>query len=149
MASSSHLPDRYFCVDVECVATGYRHDARAVALIAVVDKNEKVVLRKKVKPEGRIVSYLTPLTGVAQGDLDDGESLRDAIRGVKEVLGADVVLVGQGIDSDIKWLDLKEGIDFQKKVDLGKIFKAYNPKYGDYSYFSLRHEANTLLQPGS
>ena len=148
MASLSHLPDRYFCVDVECVATGYRHDARAVALIAVVDKNEKVVLRKKVKPESRVVSYLTPVTGVAQGDLDDSESLRDAVQGVKQILGPDVVLVGQGIDSDIKWLDLKEGIDFQKKVDLGEIFKAYNSKYDNYSYFSLRHEANTLLQPG-
>ena len=48
MANSSHLPDKYFCVDVECVATGYRHDERAVAVIAVVDKNEKVILRKEV-----------------------------------------------------------------------------------------------------
>ena len=50
---------------------------------------------------------------MAQGDIDDGESLRDAIQGVKEVLGSDVVLVRWGIDSDIKWLDLKKELTFR------------------------------------
>ena len=145
MASGSK---RYIAADVECVATGKRHDDRDVCLVAVVDANEKVILKRKVKPEKRIVSYLTPLTGVRQGDLDDGERLSDVIKEVKALLGPDVVLVGQGVKSDIKWLHLEEGKDYNSFVDLGQMFKAYNSRYGNYSFFSLSHEANTLIRPG-
>ena len=48
MASGSK---RYISLDVECVATGKRHDDRDVCLVAVVDANEKVILKRKVKPE--------------------------------------------------------------------------------------------------
>ena len=76
MASESRsLPEKYVCIDVECVATGRRHDARSVALVAIVDQDERVLLKKKVKPIEKIVSYLTPLTGLREGDLDDGEQL--------------------------------------------------------------------------
>ena len=63
MASRS-LPEKYISIDVECVATGRRHDARSVALVAIVDEDERVLLRRKVKPSEKIVSYLTPLTGL-------------------------------------------------------------------------------------
>ena len=139
------MPEKYFCVDVECVATGKRHDDRSVAIVAVVDKHERVILKKKVKVTKHIVSYLTPLTGIHPGDLDNGEDLADVIREVKAILGSDAVIVGQGIENDIKWLELKEGIDFSFAVNLGKFFKTYNPRYGNYSYFSLRHEATILL----
>ena len=36
----------------------------------------------------------------------------------------------------------QKGIDFQKHVDLGGMFKTCNPCYDNYSYFSLKHEAN-------
>ena len=140
---------RYIALDVECVATGRRHDDRAVCLVAVVDANEKVILKKKVKPEKPIVSYLTPLTGVRQGDLDDGERLGDVLKEVKDLLGPDVVLVGQGVKNDIKWLQLEQGKDYDSVVNLGELFKAYNSRYGNYSFFSLSHEANTLIRPGT
>ena len=123
------MPEKYFCVDVECVATGKRHDDRSVAIVAVVDKHERVILKKKVKVTKHIVSYLIPLTGIRPGDLDNGEDLADVIRGVKAILGSDAVIVGQGIENDIKWLELKEGIDFSFAVNLGKFFKTYNPRY--------------------
>ena len=139
------MPKKYFSIDVECVATGIRHDARSVALVAVVDKHEKQIFKKKVKVHKHIVSYLTPLTGIHPGDLDNGEDLADVIRDVKTILSSDAVIVGQSIESDIKWLELKEGIDFSFAVDLGKFFKTYNPRFRSYTYFSLRHEATTLL----
>ena len=148
MAVSTYLPEKYFSVDVECVATGRRHDERSVASVAVVDKDEKVLLKAKVKQDNPVFSYLTPLTGLHRGDLDDGEQLDDVIRQVKALFGPDVVLVGQGIPSDIKWLKLEEKRDFESSVDLGKLFKTYNPRYDNYSHFSLSHEANTLIQSG-
>lgn len=136
-------------VDVECVATGRRHDDRAVCSVVVVDYNETVLLRKTVKPDKPVVSYLTPLTGFRQGDLDRGESLESVIAEVKSLLAPNVVLVGQGIKSDIDWLHLVEETDYRRYVDLGEMFKTYNSRYRNYSYFSLQHEANTLLRPGT
>ena len=142
------MPEKYFSIDVECVATGIRHDARSVALVAVVDKHEKVILKKKVKVIKPIVSYLTPLTGIRPGDLDNGEDLAKVIKDVKAILGSDAVIVGQGIKNDIKWMELKEGIDYNFAVDLGLFFKTFNPRYGSYSFFSLRHETSVLLGKG-
>lgn len=143
------LPPKFVCVDVECVATGHQHDARSVALVAVVDQQERVLLKKKVKPVEKIVSYLTPLTGLREGDLDDGEPLDCVLTEVKRVLGSDVVLIGQGVKSDIAWLKLREGEDYESSVDLGELFKTYNPRYSNYNFFSLAHEANTLLRRGT
>ena len=143
------MPGKYFSIDVECVATGIRHDARSVAVVAVVDKHEKLIHKKKVKVHKHIVSYLTPLTGLHPGDLDIGEDLADVIGDVKAILSSDAVIVGQGVNSDIKWLELKKGIDFKFAVDLGQFFKTYNPRSGNYTYFSLRHEATTLLGKSS
>ena len=142
------FPEKYFSVDVECVATGRRHDDRDVCFVAVVDQHEKVILKKKVKPEKPVVSYLTPLTGVREGHLDDADSLSSVIAEVKQLLGPDVTLVGQGIKSDIKWLQLKQGKDYGDSVDLGEMFKVYNTRYGNWNYFPLSHEANTLLYSG-
>ena len=61
------------------------------------------ILKKKVKPEKRVVSsYLTPITRFREGDLDDGAKLSDVIAEVKRPLGPDVVIVGQSIKLDIK-----------------------------------------------
>ena len=139
---------RYMSVDVECVATGVRHDAREVCSVAVVDGSGKVLLSKQVKPTSPVVSYLTPLTGLRKGDLDDGARLADVIAEVKALLGRDVVLVGQGIGNDITWLQLRRGVDYSDSVDLGTMFKAYNHRYGRDNFFSLSHEANTLLRAG-
>ena len=145
MASSK----RYMSVDVECVATGQRHDAREVCSVAVVDSNGTVLLSKKVKPVSPVVNYLTSITGLRQGDLDRAEKLSDVLVEVKALLGRDVVLVGQGIRNDIEWLKLQQGVDYCESKDLGEMFKAYNQRYRSYNYSSLSHEANTLLRPGT
>ena len=143
---SSSMPESYFCIDVECVATGPRHDARSVALIVIIDKNENIVLKRTVKQEaGYVFSYLTPLTGLQRGDLDKGIQFEHAMLEVKWILSPDVVLVGQGIDYAIQLLHLVKGIDYDKSIDLGELFKTMNPRI---NYFTLSHEANTLLQQG-
>lgn len=59
------------------------------------------------------------------------------------------VCTGQGVDSDIKWMDLQKGTDFQQDFDLANAFRAYNPKYNNYSFSSLEHTATTLLDVDS
>lgn len=55
---------KLYSIDVECVATGYRHCDRDVAKIAIVNAMCDVVYESFVKPELEVVSYLTPLTGI-------------------------------------------------------------------------------------
>ena len=57
-------------------------------------------------------------------------------------------LVGQGVKNDVNWLNLREGEDYSSTVELGELFKTYNPRFRNYNYFSLSHEANTLLHSG-
>ena len=132
-------------VDVECVAMGRGHSDRGVCRVAVVDETERVLLNEYVKPEGRIASYLTPITGVREGDLDNAKSLEAVLAQVYALLSPDVTLVGQAVASDIAWLQLKEGVHYKDVIDLAQVFAAYNPRYKNTSYFSLQHEANTLL----
>ena len=139
----------YLSIDVECVATGISHNAREVCSVAVVDAKEKVLLLKKVKPMSPVISYLTPMTGVRQGDLDDAENLSDVLGEVKALLGRDVVLVGQAIQIEIKWLELEQGKDYSHAIDLSEMFKAYNSHYRNYSFFTLSFVANTLISPGN
>ena len=130
-------------VDVECVATGHGHNDHSVCRVAVVDEKERVLLNEYVKPEGRIVSYLTPITGVREGDLDNAKSLQTVLTQVYALLSPDVTLVGQRIASDIGWLHLTKGVHYKDAIDLAQVFATYSNRYK--IYFSLRHEANTLL----
>ena len=135
-------------IDVECVATGVRHDARSVCSVAVVGEDERVLLYKKVKPRERIVNYLTPITGFRKGDLDDAESLESVLAQVHALLGPDVSIVGQAVQNDITWLKLERGRHYKDVKDIAQIFATENPRYGNKTYFSLQHESDTLLGAG-
>ena len=147
-STRSSTDEKFFCIEVECVATGLRHDERAVARILIVDQFENVVFIKIVKVESKIFSYLTPLTGLREGDLEGGVSFEEAVTEVKKILGPEVILIGQGIEHKIKLLSLVQGVDYQKYVNLGELFRSNRPPYGRITYFTLRHEANILLQQG-
>jgi DNA polymerase III epsilon subunit-like protein len=59
-----------FSIDVECVATGVQHNARAIAHIAVVDEWSRPVFNVYIKPDQPILSYITELTGLTAELLD-------------------------------------------------------------------------------
>ena len=141
------LKGSVFSLDVECVAVGKTHlmKDRAPVKFALVDSKGKTVCVQYIRPENRIVSYLTPLSGVRAEDLEGAVSLEEAIEILKSHLPKDAILVGQKVDSDITWMQLKQGEDFADIVDLSEVFKGYNARYGNYSYHSLLHEAMILL----
>ena len=148
IGSSDGISMPLIAVDVECVATGVRHDARSVCSVALVGEDERVILHKKVKPSERIVSYLTAITGVRAGDLDDAESLESVLAEVHGLLGPDVSIVGHAVQNDINWLKLKKGTHYRDVKDISEVFAAWHPRYGNLWHFSLQHEANTLLSAG-
>lgn len=146
---ATQVDKRYIALDVKCVATGVRHDARAPCFVALVDYDENIILEKKVKPEAPIVSYLTPLTGIGAVDLVIAENTDDVISQVKSFLGPDVILIGQNVKLKAPWLCLEEGKDFRDIIDLSDMFKTpYSNRYRSYTKYSLSHVTNTLLSKG-
>ena len=138
-------PLKYISINCEYVATGQKHNDRAVCMVTLVNRKEKIIYSKKVKPEQPIVSYLTPLTGLTKKDFGQVEDLSSVLSAVKSFFGPDVVLIGQKIGTDFKHLQLERGRDYLGFVNLIDIFKYFNPYYNSYTVFSLYHQANVLL----
>lgn len=140
------MPQLYYSIDVECVATAADHNSRAVAQIALVDQFEQVVLNLYVKPDKPVVSYLTALTGItAEVVASYGRPLAEQVEILKRCLPREAALVGQSILIDVQWLGLKEGTDFASVVDLAGLYRVWNPRYNSWSMFSQDHCVKTLL----
>ncbi|OQR86268.1 hypothetical protein ACHHYP_10797 [Achlya hypogyna] len=141
----------FFAVDVECVATGTGYADRDVARIAIVSENELTIFDAYVKPTKPVVSYLTQLTGItASGShLEHAQPLNEVLTNLKAILPKNCVLVGQSVDKDVAWLQLKPNEDFREIFDVATLFRMphttlQNPST-PYRYFSLRHVVKYLL----
>ena len=138
----------FFCVDVECGATSKRHSDRTPISVALSNQKEEVLFYSIIKPKEPIFSYLTPLTGVSEKDMINALPFEDVVHEIRKILrGCDTLplLVGNGIQNDITWLELVKGEDFSDCVDLAEMFKAWNPKYGQFNKYSLAHLCKQLL----
>jgi hypothetical protein len=118
-----HLEGPFFAIDVECVATGLGHTDRSPAWVAIVDEQSKVVFDRFIKPKLPIVSCLTKLTGITPEQLADAPDI-DAVRAeIVALLPEGSVIVGQGIESDIKWLGLEAPAHYASHFDVGSLFR--------------------------
>mmetsp|Transcript_29787 Transcript_29787/g.76469 ORF Transcript_29787/g.76469 Transcript_29787/m.76469 type:complete len:252 (-) Transcript_29787:293-1048(-) len=136
----------FYSIDVECVATGIKHNARSVGQISLVDQYERGILNLYVRPSEPVVSYLTPLTGLTEEMLAaQGMPLEQAIQYLKMYLPRHAILVGQNIHQDVSWLGLKEGVDFAELRDLTGLYRVWNPRYNSWSVFAQDHLVKTLL----
>lgn len=136
-----------FSIDVECIATGPQHNARAVAQIALVDEWCRPICNLYVKPDLPIVSYLTPLTGLTKEIIDQyGLPLADALVTLRSLLPPNALLVGQNIKKDVDWLQLVEGLDFASMIDLAGLFRVWNPERNSFTGFSQDHTAKVWLR---
>lgn len=133
-----------FALDVECLAIGRTHEKsdRAPCSYAVVDGFGKLLKRTLIRPPREVVSYLTPFTGLRDGDITAQNSLsfERAVRELREVLPRRAILVGQEPSGDIEWMELRQGQDFTGVVNLSEVFTNDRGMV-----FSLRHEARVLL----
>lgn len=103
-----------------------------------------------------IYSYLTPVTGLKEGDLDDAASLPVVLQELGEILHPRAILVGQAIENDLLWLGLEQNVHYQAAIDLAQLFKTERKHYTcDLSdarssylprfFYSLQHAASVLL----
>jgi RNA exonuclease 4 len=103
--------EQFFSLDVECFATGDGHSDRAPVTVAVVNSNAEVVLDKVIdmSPGVAVASFFTELTGISEETYSSMEksTLDEVIQQVKEIIGPNAVIVGQGIQNDIKWLRVR------------------------------------------
>jgi RNA exonuclease 4 len=138
----------YFCIDVECAASSKLHSDRTPISIALVNEKEQVIFQSFVRPNVTVFNYLTPLTGVTEKDMKEARALEDVVQEIRKVVNKSdflPILVGAGIDNDIRWIGLEKGKDYSDVIDLAEMFKAWNPKYGQYNKFSLAHLCGQLL----
>eukprot|EP00004_Rigifila_ramosa_P017238 TRINITY_DN4173_c0_g1_i3.p1 TRINITY_DN4173_c0_g1~~TRINITY_DN4173_c0_g1_i3.p1 ORF type:complete len:198 (-),score=42.32 TRINITY_DN4173_c0_g1_i3:20-613(-) len=117
------------------------------ARVAVVNEAEELLLDAMVKVPVPVVSYLTALTGLRAEQFADAEPLEAVVAKIRALVPKNAILVGQGIESDIKWLQLVRGSDYGSSYDIAQLFRVRNPPSAAFShqYFSLRHEVKHLL----
>ena len=132
------------CPDVECVRWQGSRPRRWPWSMEV-----RMCAGQDDQTDAPVVSCLTQLTGITPEQLE-AESL-DAVRdAITAVMPSDAIIVGQGIDSDIKWIGLEEGQHFKAAFDIGKLFRKKKPAHwgasgSRYTYFSLRHVVKCLM----
>ena len=136
--------EQFVSIDVEAAATGRGHNDRAPCRVAIVDRLERTLYHTIIQVPN-LYSPLTELTGLTANEIRRGCTLDQALRDVRSFLGPNVVIVGQRPQGDVKWLQLMEGVDFKRMIDLAECFKMWNSYYGTYSYFSLAKTAYCLL----
>ncbi|CAF1076320.1 unnamed protein product [Adineta ricciae] len=143
MATSNN--HHVLAIDVECVATGYTHEDRAPCSVAIVNDRCEIIYSSLIRPTEKVVSDLYPFTGLKIKDLEQAPPLDEVLQKIYPFFGPTTIIVGQSPKNDIKWLHLQKGTHYSDVIDLSDWFKAYNPRFGNFNFSSLAHEALTLL----
>ncbi|XP_015609050.1 RNA exonuclease 1 isoform X2 [Cephus cinctus] len=75
--------------------------------ITLVDESMKILYDTLVKPENKIIDYLTRFSGITEKMLEDvTTTLSDVQNTLKTILPADAILVGQSLNSDLHTLKM-------------------------------------------
>ncbi|UJR17155.1 hypothetical protein I4U23_004051 [Adineta vaga] len=142
MATSN---DRVLAIDLECVATGYTHEDRSPCSVAIVNEQCEIIYASLIKPVEEVVSDLYPFTGLRVKELEQAPTLEEVLEKIYSLFDSTTIIIGQGPKNDIQWLKLQKGVHYSDVIDISQWFKAYNPRFDNTSFFSLAHEALTLL----
>ncbi|XP_017024254.1 uncharacterized protein prage isoform X1 [Drosophila kikkawai] len=95
-----------YALDCEMSYTGRGLDVTKVSLVAL---NGQLVYEHFVRPECDIVDYNTRYSGITERDLRSGggaKSLAEVQRDLLQLISADTILVGHGLDNDLRALRL-------------------------------------------
>lgn len=103
--SNAKSAEVFLSIDVECVATGCGHLDRTPVSIAIYNEAEDQLFFELIRPEIAVHNYLTPLTGFEAHQFQHARTFAEVMADVRSHLGPKVVLVGQGIENDIRWLE--------------------------------------------
>ncbi|XP_016948503.1 uncharacterized protein LOC108023490 isoform X3 [Drosophila biarmipes] len=93
-----------YALDCEMSYTGRGLDVTKVSLVAL---NGQLVYEHFVRPECDIIDYNTRYSGITERDLRSGaKSLAEVQRDLIELITADTILIGHGLDNDLRALRL-------------------------------------------
>ncbi|OWM82149.1 hypothetical protein CDL15_Pgr001723 [Punica granatum] len=107
-------------VAVDCEMVLCEDGTEALVRVCVVDRDLQVKLNELVKPDRTIADYRSEITGVTASDLDGVNcSLADVQNSLKKILSHGTILVGHGLNNDLKALKL----DHARVIDTSYIFK--------------------------
>uniref|UniRef100_A0A915K6B2 Exonuclease domain-containing protein n=1 Tax=Romanomermis culicivorax TaxID=13658 RepID=A0A915K6B2_ROMCU len=94
-----------FAVDCEMCVT--KHSSYALTRISIVDENLSVVLDTLVKPEHKIIDYVTKYSGITRHMLNNVTTrLTDVQNMLEKLLPPDAILCGHSLNGDLDALRL-------------------------------------------
>lgn len=173
--TSSVSAQEFLSFDVECIATGFGHLDRAPVSLCIVNSKEEVIFHEVFCPDVQVRSYLTFITGFGEADLAGKRTFSEVLSEVlPRYFNPNLVLVGQGIKNDIRWLKVRrklffyrcfsfyfilifmiyfpllqlvQGTHYKHFIDLADIFRVEYHQNGTKKTrkFALRHVAEVLL----
>ncbi|KAI8138008.1 hypothetical protein BJV82DRAFT_632917 [Fennellomyces sp. T-0311] len=95
---------RLIAIDCEMVETT---EGRALARVTLVDEDNKTLMDEYVKPSEPILDYLTQYSGITPEIMAGTTcSLRRAQKHVRKFVDHNVILIGHGLENDLKALKL-------------------------------------------
>ncbi|XP_047318983.1 small RNA degrading nuclease 1-like [Impatiens glandulifera] len=127
-------------IAVDCEMVLCEDGTEAVAKICVVDRSQAAKLNEFVKPDKAVVDYRSEITGLTAKDLEGARSsLADVQKSMRRLLSHGTILVGHGLNNDLKALKL----DHARVIDTSLIFK-YGVE-GSYKRPSLFNLCKSVL----
>lgn len=99
------LPQKSLYLAMDCEMVGTITGESVAARVVLIDWRGRTVLDIYVKPDAEIADYRTFVSGITKEHLDDAHCYADAQKEVTELL-KDKILVGHGVDNDLRALGL-------------------------------------------
>ncbi|GLT49397.1 hypothetical protein SLA2020_229550 [Shorea laevis] len=110
-------------VAVDCEMVLCEDGTEALVKVCVVDRNLEVKLNKLVNPNKAVADFRTEITGVTATDLNGVTcSLADIQKPIKKLLSHGAILVGHGLNNDLRALKL----DHARIIDTSYIFRFHD-----------------------
>ncbi|XP_046867116.1 protein kinase 4 isoform X2 [Drosophila willistoni] len=100
MSDSLDNPSVY-ALDCEMSYTARGLDVTKVSLVAL---NGQLIYEQFVQPDCPIVDFNTRYSGITEQDLLEAKSLAQVQRDLLEIISADTILIGHGLDNDLRAL---------------------------------------------
>jgi RNA exonuclease 4 len=99
------LPQKSQYLAMDCEMVGTITGESVAARVVLIDWRGRTVLDIYVKPDVEIADYRTFVSGITKEHLDDAHTYADAQKQVRDLL-IDKILVGHGVDNDLRALGL-------------------------------------------
>ncbi|KAI3991157.1 hypothetical protein MKX01_022378 [Papaver californicum] len=127
-------------LSVDCEMVLCEDKTEGLVQVCVVNRNLEVKLNELVKLDKPVADYRTQIHGINAKDLERATcSLEDIQKSMEKLLSNGVILIGHGLDRDLKALK----VDHARVIDTSLIFKY--PEGHTHKRPSLNHLCKTVL----